>query len=794
MTFNLFSNPTKDDIKVGYVDPNFGYITEITICEANNYAKDNPGTTFIFTDGNNNIRYLNINEVNDLTPNDLLNATGECDGIQSYRECGPPKIIFFGGDGVGAAANPIIGRDGSLLAVDVVRGGHGYKYPPITIAKDDCLFGNGTVLRSILGETPDQIEVFEGEEDFEEYELCEDTDVGYGESFGVNGENLGRWDPSGYTSITEDPIRREIDLYQSVLKNPYWTSRQTNPRSITDSNGEIYEVNQVTFPRWGEHMNKYAVSPVPPSDLKGSDYSGLVFNLEWEEYFPITGEYIFRGNCDNIATLFIDDNQVGKLNGFAENPKPIQKTVQEGSHIIRVELRNQEIYESTTTTKPNFVEVDFTVYGQGAFRDLSFSFTSEDGKDSFTILGAQSNRQTRIEKIKVRPGVKYKVKAKEDSTKFKGVEQGLVRNGVKSKELPAGNGNKIFADYTSTRNDNDDIQVTTSLGTFTSSNRRKTPYGRNTYDLTFEVPGSAVTSQTETTISPKSWNENPMGVSLSMVAPMPNIPQEQPPIQTGRCPPNPIWSTRFPGSSQKWYPVRFTRGNAWSPFMNRYAISPVLPLNTPGSDTAGVTFSNSWEVDLPYAGFYGVKGTRDNTGRLLIDGQEVSTLDGFNVTNPKLAKKYLTKGRHTITVEVNNKPQEIKKYVDTKVFSTQDWASPPTAAQSTEVSFNVYGEGAIRDLSFSFTSEDGKDSFTILGAQKVKETRTEKIKVRPGINYRVVAKENSAKFKSVEQGLIKNGTKAKEAGEGESNKIFADYIATNNDNDDIQITASSGIF
>ena len=34
-------------------------------------------------------------------------------------------------------------------------------------------------------------------------------------------------------------------------------------------------------------------------------------------------------------------------------------------------------------------------------------------------------------------------------------------------------------------------------------------------------------------ISAKSWNENPMGVAMTIDAPMPSIPQEQPPQQEG---------------------------------------------------------------------------------------------------------------------------------------------------------------------------------------------------------------------------------------------------------------------
>ena len=42
-------------------------------------------------------------------------------------------------------------------------------------------------------------------------------------------------------------------------------------------------------------MNRFAVSPVPASDIPGSDYAGQWCTFEWEENFPYTGEYTFRG-------------------------------------------------------------------------------------------------------------------------------------------------------------------------------------------------------------------------------------------------------------------------------------------------------------------------------------------------------------------------------------------------------------------------------------------------------------------------------------------------------------------
>ena len=71
MSFNLFGPATVNDIKVGYISTTRGYVDGVSRYEANVYAQLNPGTQFIFKN-RDLIRYLNINEVNALTPEDLL--------------------------------------------------------------------------------------------------------------------------------------------------------------------------------------------------------------------------------------------------------------------------------------------------------------------------------------------------------------------------------------------------------------------------------------------------------------------------------------------------------------------------------------------------------------------------------------------------------------------------------------------------------------------------------------------------------------------------------------------------
>ena len=137
-----------DNIKVGYISETDGYVQNVSIADANSYAELNTETEFIFIDGDEKVRFLTINEVNALTPKNLLRSDPCLTGDQP---CGPPKLKFFGGGGVGASANPVIDVNGNLIAVDLVSGGFGYTSPPQVQVLDPCKNGSGAVLQSILG-------------------------------------------------------------------------------------------------------------------------------------------------------------------------------------------------------------------------------------------------------------------------------------------------------------------------------------------------------------------------------------------------------------------------------------------------------------------------------------------------------------------------------------------------------------------------------------------------------------------------------------------------------------------
>ncbi len=141
------SQTSFDNITVGYISETDGYVQNVSLADANTYATLNTETEFIFIDGDEKVRFLTISEVNALTPKNLLRSDPCLIGDQP---CGPPKLKFFGGRGVGAIANPVVDVNGNLIAVDLVSGGFGYISPPQVQVIDPCNNGSGAVLETLI--------------------------------------------------------------------------------------------------------------------------------------------------------------------------------------------------------------------------------------------------------------------------------------------------------------------------------------------------------------------------------------------------------------------------------------------------------------------------------------------------------------------------------------------------------------------------------------------------------------------------------------------------------------------
>ena len=1080
MSFDLFGPATVCDIRVGYISTDRGFVDRVGIHEANQYAKLNPGTIFIFRN-REKVQYLNINQVNRLQPSDMLpvkNAGegGACGGIVGLNGEGdtnqsidetlglpPPdiggssqfitlrsgvkldkdstRVNFFGGGGVGVQANPIVGRDGSLMSVDVVHGGFGYQYPPLVDISDDRGIGSGANVRAFIktagaGSTDYFVQEYDQEEDFEEYILdkCvpELNDIPVGKRFAADGKELGNFDPLLYLGKSKDPIALQIKKYQDLLASlqggsrldtntnrilKWWTTRKEIPLKVVSPDQSTRKVYNVTHGAWGGFMDDNAVSPVPPSNAKGTDMAGKTYTFEWEEDFPFEGEYRFRVQADNDARLYLDNKPVtdvrigegGAAGNVLSKPLELNKHISSGVHKISISLLNHQIKEnkkvkrdlpvsnSNTTNEVTFKvsssadnanritmhdvfefskvrkgpQISETItktleYGRiytlnltgrklklkgeqvlamedssdddfndlecsasvgrffdingndckfiidpppkkapsttstgekgkyvfntvdwiskanrplwkinpGAGRDSNFinrygvlpfdptavgkidkqatkkvitesktavKFLREDGKNYLKVTGVGKAKVFFELNVNDRPGIsslaltEIKIKADDGNiilrrdpnrrfAKEKG--SGTFTAGqkylVKTIGASRGAGSRIGVDKTSIGYDDDydngydengNLKITgvtqiPSVETVNYKTRGFPDYpnaSSNDYagiheiiwdnlnfptdgnyvietmvddnvNLTFSHPGreniviykkgfrirgdgSTGTGKSIDTqyfrqgsyrlkaeleqipgkplakgnpmalaidikaafviddievISAKSWNENPMGVAMTIDAPMPTIPQEIPAPQEGRCPNNPIWSTRHPNGSLKWYPVRV---DSWAKFMNRYAVSPIAPLGFKGTDGSGIVYRNTWKINLPYAGFYGLRGSVDNQGRILIDGEEIlgpsskKRVSPSTSLSPNLAKKFLEGGDHEITVEVENDKQFNYTKIDKKIFSTSDWATKQTQTQKT-----VGGGDNTIEVNFKVTTDsDYGNSISIEG-------------------------------------------------------------------------------
>ena len=437
MSFNIFGAADKNSIKVGYVDPERGYVTGVSRLEANKYAALNPGVRFIVTN-REKTKFLNINEVNALKPTDLIpknnpsNADG-CRRINGLRPGDinpndlPARICITGGSGIGAVGNPIFGTDGALLAVNLVRGGFGYRTPPRVKICDDTKQGSGAVMRALTGELAETEEVFDQEDDFEIYDLSGDTLPGYGDRFGPDGQNLGQWDPNLFASLSESPIGAEIQKYQDYLKQ------------AIDAGG-------------------------------GVPYGG-------------------PGTTAKIECWWHTRKETPEVVVFRDKTTQVKHDVAHWAWGGDVTTKSAD-GKSPPSKVDNFVDLKFEIFTQGgnqADRQMQFVFTAEDGSHSFRFKAPdfKDSKKTTVTK-KVKKNTKYKVSAN-GRFKGKGVEQGLVAGiGKNAKEIKGNKkGSVIFADFVKSSNDNDDLQVRATQGIFNATGERKTTDGHSTNDLSY---------------------------------------------------------------------------------------------------------------------------------------------------------------------------------------------------------------------------------------------------------------------------------------------------------------------
>ena len=695
--FNIFQPPTQKEVSVGYISSVRGFVDGVSLCEANDYEKEHPNTAFILRN-RESVKYLGIDDVNALTP-DAVESESEgrpgdpCSGegaVDFQHRCSRvPQAHLYGGGGVGAFANPVIGEDGGLLTLDIVAPGFGYQYPPKVEVKDQCGIGKGAVVRVGVSDGDNCVEswkYYKDELDENQPEICDDTSIPYGKLWGVDGEDLGAWDPEKYSRYAEDPLMSEIDKYLENLKNlknPWWNSqKELNKQHITwSSSGEVTTIGYgATAPGWSDFMNLYGISPVEPSDKIGSAHGGETFDFKWDIDFPWGGQYIFRGLYDgdiNTGDLYVDNQKIASLNaknGTAEPVKyevgiattktvtfklhneattkkaPIQpkqepiirkaggKFIREGKNYFYKVSGNDLVdidfdffwdksidgEEKPKPTIPEKVQAKFQVYTSGGGDGLNFRFTAADGSHSFEINSDKyvHNAAAKDLFVNVKPNIDYNIVS---SRRSGTTEQGCLKEsrfGRRGKEQDTGSSKCIFCDKVGSRDDDDDLQVKTTDASGIFTAGASISSGSSKHD---------------------SWA---LTYRYGGVAPVDNTPKERPAItkliiQTEKDPlvfeiPKTDSQPANTGGGQK----------AWVPLKPYPYVYP--------SDTEVLTDQwhiGEWHINITTPGNYTLEARADDRCKASWDGNTVFTTRKYTTTT--IAN--VSAGTHKLSVGVWNK-------------------------------------------------------------------------------------------------------------------------------------------
>ena len=613
--FTLFGPMRKQDIRVGYIDPDRGYVTGITICESNTHAKKNPGAQFIIKN-RDKVRFMNINDVNNLTPDSAYDSSGvpndPCPGITFDQPKAPPVVEFMGGGGVGAKGNPVVGNDGAVIAVHLVEGGFGYQYPPLVDVQDNAKIGAGVVAEAILGEVHRGYETYGEETDVEDYfplrtadganikSLCQGgaSEVPYGYTYNLDGKKLNEWDPTIYANLEENLFRRRILEYQEYLANlrtPWFATRYKGnifPPSQISSDGGLIKNPEYIFALRKEY---------PPN--KGRLYA--VQHKAW-------GGYDVR-NLDSDINASDGNKSTDKdlVNVTFDVFVHVAHSVRKGGGGLRFKF--QEVLDRQAKPEQGrYGKHQFTIKCTDV-TDVNTKDRGKKGDDLWDTEGIQSVTK------KIKADTLYEVQSIGEYAGKK-TEQGLIKNlGRNAEEVTLADewdqktGSAIFADLVASANDNDDIQIGARKGKFTAEGKWHTSDG-----ITKNEPVSHFTHNKDGT-----WKETFKTKGHSTYDLYYTVTRKELEDEAG------VTDDKFATEQE---------GAITQSFMNKYAVSPVPMSNDPGSDYANQLFTLEWDMLFPYPGEYTFVGQTDNECRFYLDGQLIGDLSTWN-TAPWILKK-----------------------------------------------------------------------------------------------------------------------------------------------------------
>ena len=129
-------------VRVSFFDKDGTRVVDVTPNEAKCISSLNPEQLFYFKDGNGNLRELTYVGISSLNLLDFLPDEPTCP--THSIPCGPPKVQFLGGNGIGALANAIISpNSSSLIGFDILNPGFNFLSSPLVQIVDECGSGSG---------------------------------------------------------------------------------------------------------------------------------------------------------------------------------------------------------------------------------------------------------------------------------------------------------------------------------------------------------------------------------------------------------------------------------------------------------------------------------------------------------------------------------------------------------------------------------------------------------------------------------------------------------------------------
>ncbi len=654
--FDIFTpEPEWKQIRVGYIDPDRGYVTNADLCEANTYAKLNPGAQFIIQN-RESVRYMNINEVNSLVDSTYsidVEKGDHCSINWAQDDPKSPLVYFSGGGGVGAAANPIVGKGSqSVIALHLVEGGFGYKYPPKVTVMSKTGVGGGVVAQSFLGEVHTGTEVYGDQSDIETYfpsdnqinpvtgqkfphNLSQEctaslTNVGFGSVWDAKGNPVRDWNPSFYNKIFDDPFQREILDYQEYLRTamkPWFVSKRLHlslnrvvgieqqlegefiPTVIgsgIDKNDDYYYSKLKTFP--GTTTKVYDV--VKP---------------EWGRYqksdLPAEGKY--DSSSTNAGVREVEFKVFSHV-----DVSGLDQGIPGG---LRFEFR--EVKDSTLLANP----IQVGDMGEQSYGPDRFSIGVDDVKEGSIQGGMLITKESKTVFKNVKPGVLYHV-ISHGKWKGKSTEQGLINKlGIKPSErqLDSNNprsdqtkvGQAIFADFIGSANDDDDLQIGAEIGEFTQVRKRWTEDG-----VKFNQPKSELKLKTFTNEHSSNYGQSTGDWEEVFVEPKGSTTYDLF-YKVGNKEIDDFNSKKDKSSLKN-----KNKEPDDSSFMNKYAISPVPASDEKGSDFANQMFTIEWEQSFDIAGDYIFRAQAAGECYMYMDGVPINIHKGR--TSPNRINSY----------------------------------------------------------------------------------------------------------------------------------------------------------